>query len=356
MQKELPIKPEFSTTPIPAIAEIYQYQGENSSSSISTTVENQIATPDKPEIKSIQTPENNQNNICNSYQQIVQIAMNSSIFSHVLTCISTFCDFAKCSELKIQIYHSILCPQINCSICLSIYFMIIEICNVQPSILMQLSLFQQINPILIKYNVKPNLFMSSSFNLASPPIVPVSTVNENNLSGKEFRGQWLRCKFCNKQRKIPRNVSKFIANTFECGMNIWESQFRYCDAEEEHFTNACIVNIKSDYSNYLNERDSFIEYIKKICQESKSGLVFRIPTLGKKDLDLYKLFRIVTAYGGAHTVILNEGTWAKIYSGLENYSSTETSSSFRLKKIYTKYLLAVESIFFKCELGGESRA
>lgn len=41
-----------------------------------------------------------------------------------------------------------------------------------------------------------------------------------------------------------------------------------------------------------------------------------------------------------------EGTWAKIYRGMENFSPTETSASFRLKKMYTKYLSAYEVAFF----------
>ena len=73
---------------------------------------------------------------------------------------------------------------------------------------------------------------------------------------------------------------------------------------------------------------------------------YRPPTLGRKEVDLYRLFREVTAYGGCESVVSKEGTWAKIYRGLDNFSPTETSASFRLKKMYTKYLLAYEKHVF----------
>lgn len=50
--------------------------------------------------------------------------------------------------------------------------------------------------------------------------------------------------------------------------------------------------------------------------------------------------------GGADAVIAHEGTWARIYRGLDNYSPTETSASFRLKKIYNRYLRGYEAAHF----------
>lgn len=79
---------------------------------------------------------------------------------------------------------------------------------------------------------------------------------------------------------------------------------------------------------------------------SNQIMSYRPPTLGRKEVDLYRLFREVTAYGGCESVVSKEGTWAKIYRGLDNFSPTETSASFRLKKMYTKYLLAYEKHVF----------
>ena len=79
---------------------------------------------------------------------------------------------------------------------------------------------------------------------------------------------------------------------------------------------------------------------------SNQIMSYRPPTLGRKEVDLYRLFREVTAYGGCESVVSKEGTWAKIYRGRDNFSPTETSASFRLKKMYTKYLLAYEKHVF----------
>ena len=66
---------------------------------------------------------------------------------------------------------------------------------------------------------------------------------------------------------------------------------------------------------------------------SNQIMSYRPPTLGRKEVDLYRLFREVTAYGGCESVVSKEGTWAKIYRGLDNFSPTETSASYRLKKM-----------------------
>ncbi|KAK8807431.1 hypothetical protein WA158_004190 [Blastocystis sp. Blastoise] len=74
--------------------------------------------------------------------------------------------------------------------------------------------------------------------------------------------------------------------------------------------------------------------------------MLKIPTFGRREVDLYRLFREVCAYGGCEAVVAREGTWAYIYRSLENYSPTETSASFRLKKMYSKYLLDYEKYLY----------
>jgi len=67
--------------------------------------------------------------------------------------------------------------------------------------------------------------------------------------------------------------------------------------------------------------------------------------MGYKELDLFQLFREVTAYGGFNEVVKNVGTWSKIWKRLGNFDPSITDSSFRLKKNYERYLLDYE---FKC--------
>jgi len=67
--------------------------------------------------------------------------------------------------------------------------------------------------------------------------------------------------------------------------------------------------------------------------------------MGYKELDLYQLFKEVTAHGGFNEVVKNVGTWSKIWKRLGNFDPSITDSSFRLKKNYERYLLEYE---FKC--------
>ena len=73
--------------------------------------------------------------------------------------------------------------------------------------------------------------------------------------------------------------------------------------------------------------------LKQFLKNNNMG-TFKQPMLGKREVDLYRLFREVTAYGGCDNVIKKEGTWSRIYRGMDNYSPTETSASYRLKKMY----------------------
>jgi len=72
----------------------------------------------------------------------------------------------------------------------------------------------------------------------------------------------------------------------------------------------------------------------------------KIPIMGYKELDLYQLFKEVTAYGGFIEVVKNVGTWSKIWKRLGNFDPSITDSSFRLKKNYERYLLDYEYKMF----------
>jgi len=68
----------------------------------------------------------------------------------------------------------------------------------------------------------------------------------------------------------------------------------------------------------------------------------KIPIMGYKELDLFQLFKEVSAYGGFNEVVKNVGTWSKIWKRLGNFDPSITDSSFRLKKNYERYLLDYE--------------
>eukprot|EP01117_Protostelium_nocturnum_P014897 TRINITY_DN571_c0_g1_i1.p1 TRINITY_DN571_c0_g1~~TRINITY_DN571_c0_g1_i1.p1 ORF type:complete len:377 (+),score=124.76 TRINITY_DN571_c0_g1_i1:494-1624(+) len=92
------------------------------------------------------------------------------------------------------------------------------------------------------------------------------------------------------------------------------------------------------------ERKIFMADINKFMSEVGKPLS-KIPIMGYKELDLFQLFREVSAYGGFNEVVKNVGTWSKIWKRLGNFDPSITDSSFRLKKNYERYLLDYE---FKC--------
>ena len=115
-------------------------------------------------------------------------------------------------------------------------------------------------------------------------------------------------------------------------MNIWDPKYSTCDAPENLVDNYT-VNIAIHTPTYMQEQSEFMYRLKLYIKSYTKG-TFKQPTLGKREVDLYRLYREVTAHGGCENVIKKEGTWSRIYRGMDNYSPTETSASFRLKKMY----------------------
>jgi len=93
------------------------------------------------------------------------------------------------------------------------------------------------------------------------------------------------------------------------------------------------------------DRKLFMGDINKFMTEIGKPLS-KIPIMGYKELDLYQLFKEVTAYGGFIEVVKNVGTWSKIWKRLGNFDPSITDSSFRLKKNYERYLLEYEYKLF----------
>jgi len=111
---------------------------------------------------------------------------------------------------------------------------------------------------------------------------------------------------------------------------------------EERQATEDIVSLSSSEER---ERKLFMGDINKFMAEIGKPLS-KIPIMGYKELDLYQLFKEVTAYGGFIEVVKNVGTWSKIWKRLGNFDPSITDSSFRLKKNYERYLLDYEYKMF----------
>jgi hypothetical protein len=104
------------------------------------------------------------------------------------------------------------------------------------------------------------------------------------------------------------------------------------------------VPFASGLSNEERERKAFMGDLHRFMIEVGKPLS-KIPIMGYKELDLFQLFKEVSAYGGFNEVVKNVGTWSRIWKRLGNFDPSITDSSFRLKKNYERYLLDYE---FKC--------
>lgn len=169
------------------------------------------------------------------------------------------------------------------------------------------------------------------------------------LSSNAIPVIWIKCNLCGKKRKVPNTLdTQSFRSSFKCSINIWDCRYLSCDIPEEIVCDKkrSVIDLTGHYSGYEEEKEKFMEILKAFHRTNQTGVIVKIPTLGRKQVDLYRLFREVTSYGGATSVVLKEGTWARIYRGLDNFSTTETSASFRLKKMYNKYLYAYEQYLF----------
>ena len=102
---------------------------------------------------------------------------------------------------------------------------------------------------------------------------------------------------------------------------------------------ASVANRK--HAKYKTDKKEFYKELNRFHPKQRNGssVMDKPPVLAHIELDLYNFFILVLKCGGFDTAVEFEGTWSKIFKVLPNYSQTETSASYRLKRIYSKFLL-----------------
>ncbi|XP_011488430.1 AT-rich interactive domain-containing protein 4A isoform X3 [Oryzias latipes] len=87
------------------------------------------------------------------------------------------------------------------------------------------------------------------------------------------------------------------------------------------------------------ERDNFLQQLYKFM-EDRGTPINKPPVLGYKDLNLFKLFRLVYQQGGCHKI--ESGTvWKQIYMDL-GIPVLNSAASYNVKTAYKKYLFGFE--------------
>jgi hypothetical protein len=112
------------------------------------------------------------------------------------------------------------------------------------------------------------------------------------------------------------------------------------DEEIEVEIKKLIPNMSTKKKDFYRKWYKFMESIQEVPE--------KLPVMGFKPLDLYNLYYLVISQGGYGQVIKlqGEGIWIKIFKKIDNYKSTITNSSVRLKNYYQKYLLQFELKYF----------
>lgn len=155
---------------------------------------------------------------------------------------------------------------------------------------------------------------------------------------------WAKCLSCGKQRKVPSEINPDVSRRFKCYMNVWDVPHNLCEKEEEKY-NKNGLDLEGRYEEYSFESNDFKNRLFQFHNDF-NGIIMKPCKVRSHFLDLYRFFRVVTAFGGFE-YSLESKSWHKIYKGLEDYLRTDTSRSSRLKKIYKVYLLDYEKFLFK---------
>lgn len=343
----------------------------------------------------------NSQNVFNTNQMFFspeKLSVSPETIAHASSCLLLYCPIMNCSLAKICLFHKFLCNRNTCMLCLEISSLILSSeNNIKYNTAVQNPIQYPSNNSERRSNVDSKLqkpksslnemsinsngimykeaFLGNSNITSSDLSSEVIDINEERVEVRDFLFsyhlpmdfdvnntinfitskrkrphlidvQWIKCQNCGKNRKIPRTFPTILNNNFKCNYNIWDVFRKSCDTPEEKSTDEDKIDLSGNYPLYEIESTEFIKYLTEFYGNRSSSSGFKTPCLGTRLLDIYRLFREVMSYGGCEIVTKKNGTWINIYKTLDNYSATETSASFRLKKIYNKYLIAIEEEYF----------
>ncbi|RVE57675.1 hypothetical protein OJAV_G00218410 [Oryzias javanicus] len=111
------------------------------------------------------------------------------------------------------------------------------------------------------------------------------------------------------------------------------------DEEEEEEEKKKRIRDEPEDEADPEERDNFLQQLYKFM-EDRGTPINKPPVLGYKDLNLFKLFRLVYQQGGCHKI--ESGTiWKQIYMDL-GIPVLNSAASYNVKTAYKKYLFGFE--------------
>eukprot|EP00466_Bigelowiella_natans_P000174 jgi/Bigna1/66119/fgenesh1_pg.1_\ len=173
---------------------------------------------------------------------------------------------------------------------------------------------------------------------------------QNGTSGTSAKeSRWVRCSLpsCRKWRRLGNKTPlDKLSYPWQCKYNRWDPQYSSCSsAEEALLYDETVLLTHENTQQYAAEKKRFYASLSSFNRQIGRH-ISRNPTLGGKDLDLYRLYKEVSVRGGFERVVAVEGTWARIFRTLDNFSSTVTDASYRLRRYYQEFLFAYEQHYF----------
>ena len=157
--------------------------------------------------------------------------------------------------------------------------------------------------------------------------------------------RWVRCDECSRWRRIPLIAPFESISSWRCGDAAWGTPATKCLEPESELKDERVLSKKEAANYYRVEMKNFGAHLNDFLRLINKRMR-RTPTVNSMPLDLYRLYREVVGMGGCERVIQTEGSWTRIFRGLDNYSAKVTDASFRLKRYYVTYLLDYEQHYF----------
>jgi len=156
--------------------------------------------------------------------------------------------------------------------------------------------------------------------------------------------RWIKCHKCTKWRRLlPLDPFESLSPKWICSYSR-DHLRQNCSVHQEPMgKNQALLNLGHVRVYMERERILFLNDLFRTLHSLCIGKS-RIPVVAGKELDLYRLYREITFVGGFECANKMDGTWGKVFRRLENYSNKVTDASYRLKRIYTQYLLPYENL------------
>lgn len=169
----------------------------------------------------------------------------------------------------------------------------------------------------------------------------VQEVNINTISKPEYsnRKGFEAAQHFLQSKQVPDSWKMDLSEILESSSSDEENEDEDGDEKESEEEEKEPEQEEPDDEPDPEERDYFLQQLYKFM-EDRGTLINKPPVLGYKDLNLFKLFRLVHVHGGCDN-IESGSIWKQIYMDL-GIPVLNSAASYNVKTAYRKYLYGFE--------------